>query len=243
MVILQPGAPATEEEAKPYVQLLGDYLGEKTGGSAFSASFFGELAPGVTYVQDKKPAYGFISYGVYKAHQKSWSLVPLAQLKFGGRTSGTYSIVVRKGRYQSLGELKGKRIAGGILFEPDLFYEVALAGKYSEGDFELIPTTRTMRVMRKVAKDKMDAIVLDQRAVKGLAKLKLPAELAPIHETAPVPNPIFVAFGGRAPGAEQEKVKAALLSLCTDPKGMKVCRNFDFDAFVAIDAKDLEPAK
>ena len=240
-VILQPGAPATEEEARPYVRLLLDYLDSKVGDGAFSGSFFGELEPGLAHINKTRPAYGFVSVGIYLKHGKGMRMTPLAQLVADGKREGPYFVMVREGRYSSLAELKGKQLAGSILFEPELFFGLGLGGKFKASDFELIPTTRTLRYLRKVAQDQLDAIVIDQRARQSLAKLKLKAELVPVQETAGMPHPLFVVFEGVAPEAERAKVQAAFVGLCHDATGKKVCENFDFDDFAEVTAKDLPP--
>jgi len=242
-VILQPGAPATEEEARPYLRLLFDYLDAKVGGGKFSGAFFGEVEPGLSYIKTTRPGYGFVSIGIYLKHGKAMRMTPLAQLVFDGKQEGPYHIMVRKARYGSLDELKGKQLAGAILFEPELFFGHGLEGKYSAKDFELIPTTRTLRYLRKVAKDKTDAIVLDQRAHQGLHKIKLKAELVAIHQTAAIPHPLFVAFEGLAPKTERARMQDALAGLCRDEAGKKVCQNFEFDDFAKVGAKDLPAAR
>jgi len=243
LVVLQPGAPATEEEAAPYVELLLDYLKTKLGGQSFSGSFFGELAPGLAHIAKVRPAYGFVSVGFYQAHGKAMGMVPLAQIVAGGKRARPYSVVVRKGAYASLEQLKGKKLAGGILFEPELFFDLGLGGAFKAKDFELIPTTRSLRYLRRVAKGRVDGMILDARAVDGLSKLKLPAELTVIHQTAPIPHPVFVAFDAVAPRAERDRMRAALLALCSDEAGKKVCENFDFGSFARVDAKDLPQPK
>jgi len=239
--ILLPGAPATAEEARPYVDLLLAYLKSKVGGADFNGAFYGELAPGLQHLETALPGYGFVSAGVFLVHGAKHKMRPLAQLVYDGERASPYAIVVREGRYQGLEQLKGRQLAGGILLEAELFFRIALGGTYAAEDFELIPTTRTLRFLRKVAKDKVDAIVLDRRAVEGLDRLKLPAKVAKLVDTQPVPHPLFVAFGDRAPAAEQAKVQAALVALCRDPEGKKVCDNFGFDDFVAVTDADLAP--
>ena len=166
-------------------------------------------------------------------------MTPLAQLVYDGKRGSPYHIIVRKGRYASLDALKGKQLAGSVLFEPALFFRQALGGRYSAQDFELIPTTRTLRYLRKVGKDKLDAMVLDHLAYKNIGKVRLKQEVVCIEQTTEVPHPLFVAFEGIAPKPERAQMQTALVGLCRDPAGKQVCENFEFDDFTRVNAKDL----
>ncbi|NOZ85992.1 MAG: phosphate/phosphite/phosphonate ABC transporter substrate-binding protein [Deltaproteobacteria bacterium] len=239
LAVLQPGAPATAEEAMPYLKSFCGYLQGKLGGKALDPVFISDPEKAAGYLSKHSPAYAMISIGIYLSNAKTYHMKPLAQIVVHDKKSSPYYIMAKKGTFTNLEDLKGKTLAGNIFFEPEIFFKLALKGRFKSGDFKIKSTTRTLRFIRKAARGKIDAVVINERAYDSLGDIKLPAELSVIAKTLPVPNPVFVGFENRDSVKDEAAMLKALLQLCDDEKGKKICKNFGFDRLDAVSAKDL----
>jgi len=229
LLFVQPGGPGSTEKARP---AMADFAAALALGP-IKATYFNRTAEALRHIEKTKPAFGIVSLDFYLAHRKALELVPLARARPGGRSTTTYTLLVRKSDTLRLDGLVGKRITGIHLSDPRFVSAVLLRGRYDAArQLKLIPARSALRAIRAVIRNKADVVLLDQDATLSLKQLpRYASQLVAIHTTAPLPSAPVVRIAGRGAGV---KLTDALLRLDKQPKGKTVLKTFKLAGFAAI---------
>jgi ABC-type amino acid transport substrate-binding protein len=132
-------------------------------------------------------------------------------------------------------------MAGSILDDTTFLSKVVFAGKLDAAThFDLKQTKRPLRAIRKVARGKLDAALVDDVQLQSLKGLPLFAKLSVIYESADVPNLGMVYVKGRAAAGDVKKFADALANMCQDSEGKKMCETFAVEGFEPIPAGALD---
>ncbi|MGY6275429.1 sterol transporter periplasmic substrate-binding protein BstB [Methylomonas sp. MgM2] len=193
-------------------------------------------------IAEKTPRFAITSLGLYLELRSQRNLVPIAQPKINGQTSERYRIMVQKGKYKNLDELKGKTLGGTPLAEPAFIGKIVLAGKYDPADFFVLKTSnQAIRALRSLDKGELDAVILNEQQFSGLGSLRLSSPLEVIFTSEEIPLMGVVADSTATTDAERERFGNALQALCTDSEGKKLCELFGIDSFSETDSATFEP--
>ena len=182
------------------------------------------------------------SLGFYLANRKSLGLMPLAILKTSSNGEERDTIVVKKGRYHSLAELKGKSLYGSSLFEdPAYINRVVFAGQLDPATyFDLKPTSRPLTAVRKLEKDEADAVLLNVVQYESLRRMPLFEKLDVVYTSAPRPALGLMMTDTSRTRAVRDNVLRAVVELCGTPKGQPVCQNLGIAGFEALPSGVLD---
>ncbi len=220
-LICHTGSVATAEDAQPYIDGFGSYLAKRLGWGegTWEVRFENKRKKGVGALREWTPAYATLSLGIFLEKEKSERLKPLVMARVNGRTNNKYYVLVQKGAVKSLDELAGKSLAGSVVDDPDFLSKVVFAGKLDAGKhFVLQQTARPLRAIRKVTKGKLDVV----------------------YESADIPNLGMVYVEGRASADDIRKFADALVQMCKDAEGKKMCESFAVEGFEHVPAGALD---
>lgn len=193
-------------------------------------------------MDEKKPKFAITSLGLYLELRSQYSLVPVVQPKIKGRTSERYRVMVRKDKYKSLDELKGKTLGGTVLEEPSFIGKIVFAGKYDPASFFILkPSNQAIRALRALDKGELDAVILNEQQFGALSSLHLQTPLEVVFMSEEVPLMGVVADSTKTTTEERARFGKALEEMCTDSEGKKLCDLFGVESFAAVDSAVFEP--
>lgn len=188
------------------------------------------------------PKFAITSLGLYLELRGQHHLLPVVQPKVKGHSSERYRVVVQKGKYKSLDELKGKSLGGTPLEEPLFIGKIVFAGKYDPATFfNLKASNQAIRALRSLDKGELDAVILNEQQFGALASLPMKTPLEAIYTSEEIPLMGLVANSTTTTAEERARFSKALQGMCSDAEGKKLCELFGVESFVNVDAAVFEP--
>jgi hypothetical protein len=181
------------------------------------------------------------SLGFYLSRRAQLDLIPLARLMLSSAVEDRYFLMVRKGRYSSLDQLKGKSVTGSVLADdPRFLSRLVFEGKLDVNDhFTLKPTSRPLSAVRKVSRDKVDAVLLNNMQHSSLKALPVADELEVLHRSPGLPPLGLMMVDTPKTRMHKETVVKAVSAMCDTEKGKPICTSFGFAGFAPLRPDDL----
>lgn len=193
-------------------------------------------------IAEKNPRFAITSLGLYLELRSQHNWLPVVQPKIKGHTSERYRVLVQKGKYRSLDELRGKTLGGTVLEEPDFIGRIVFAGKYDPASFFVLKTSnQAIRALRSLDKGELDAVILNEQQFAGLGSLQLTSVLETIFTSEEIPAMGVVANETSTTPEERARFSKALEGMCADTEGKKLCDLFGVESFVGVDASTFDP--
>lgn len=235
ILVCYPGGQVPEAEAGTamnamlqVIERLGDW---KQG--RFTSQFTTDASECRQLFSSLKPAFAIASPGLFLEQRDTHHLVPLVQPKMRGETVEQYRIMVQKGRFTTLNDLKGKSLGGTLLEEPAFLEKIVFDGKLDPASFfNLKPGRQAIRALRALDKGEVDAVILNGQQYAALTSLPLQNPLEAIHVSSGIPLMGMLADSQASTAEDRARLARSLESLCTDPEGKKLCDLFGIEAFV-----------
>jgi len=243
LVLCYPGGNVKTRDAEPsaksmieLVEKLGDW---KTG--TFATRFTSKTSECDAWMAENPP-FAFVSLGWWLAH-KDDGLMPLVQPKIKGSTDEIYRVMVRKGSYKSMDDLRGKRVTGTPLVESDFLMKVVFAGRYKASDFVLEPSRQALRALRDLNDREVDAVVVTAQQYQSMGALPFANVLEPVFTSQAIPLMGVVANEKTTTPDERRRFQKALTAFCGHKDGKQFCELFGIDGFVPANASTYDGAK
>ncbi len=243
LVLCYPGGNVKSRDAEPSAKAmveLVEQLGEFKAGT-FSSKFTSKTDQCDTWMA-QKPPFAIVSLGWWLAHRtEGW--IPLVQPKIKGSTDEVYRVMVRKGTFKSLDDLRGKTITGTPLAEPDFLLKVVFSGRFQATDFHLEPSNLALRALRNLNDRQVDAVVLTAQQFQSIGALPFADVLEPVFTSQPIPLMGVVAGEKTTTADERRQFQKALTMFCGHKDGKQFCELFGIDAFVPANASTYDGQK
>ncbi len=187
-----------------------------------------------------KPPYVITSTGLFLERRKKDKLQVLVQPVMDGSTDEVYRVLVKKGTASKLEDLKGKTLGGSLLTEREFLHRIVFEGKIDpEKFFHLKPSKRALRALRKLAKGKMDAVLVNQQQFKALKSLPFASDLDVVFESGRLPLVGLAASSARTAAKDRKKMVKALSELCSSEKGKEICEMFGLESFKPLSTQGI----
>ena len=187
------------------------------------------------FLKDKKTYFISADLGFFLTYRNKYHLKPMVWPKIKGKSTNKWYVIVRRGTYKDIKELKGKTLGGPLTNEPEFLRRVVFkCGINPEDFFVLKHSSHILHNLRRLAKGKLDAMILDNRQYDALSALPFAKDLVSIFTSDPMPVPSIFAVDKRATGKEFKQFTRALSGFCSDSKGKSFCSMFGIDAFVPV---------
>lgn len=210
--------------------------------NSFSSVFTTKMDACKKLMAENKPKFAITSLGLYLELRTQHNLVPVVQPKINGRTSERYRVMVQRGKYRSLDELKGKTLGGTVLEEEDFIGKIVFAGQYKPSSFfDLKKSNQAIRALRALDKGELDAVILNEQQFGGLASLHVETPLEAIFTSEEIPLIGMVANSVTTTTVERTRFGKALEEMCTDTEGNKLCELFGVGSFATINPAEFAP--
>jgi ABC-type amino acid transport substrate-binding protein len=244
IVVCYPGGAVNAKEANAAMNSMLRVI-ERVGqwqANSFNSLFTTKSDECRKQLAAKKPKFAITSLGLYLELRNQYSWVPVVQPRIKGRTSERYRVMVQKGKYKSLDELKGLTLGGTALEEPLFVGKVVFAGKYDpDSFFALKPSNQAIRALRSLDKGELDAVILNEQQFNALGALHLQTPLEAVFTSEEIPLMGVVANSATTSAEERARFSKALKEMCPDAEGKKLCDMFGVESFTSVDAAAFEP--
>jgi len=187
----------------------------------------------VDLLNDKTTHFISPTLGFFLQYRKSHHLIPIALPSIKGKSTDRWYVMVKKGTYKKIDELKGKVIGGPLTGDPKFLGRVVFQNKIDPGKFFVLkPSSRVLRALRKLDKGRLDAVILNRQQYNALPSLPFSKDMTPVFTSEPMPVPSILAIGARTNKKEISRFAKGLNGFCADSKGKIFCDLFGIDAFV-----------
>lgn len=244
IVVCYPGGPVNENDAKGAMDAMLRVV-ERVGqwqAKSLTSLFTSKVDQCKQLLADRNPSFAIVSLGQYLEQRTRHNLIPLVQPKIKGRSSERYRVVVQKGKFNSLADLKGRSLGGTVLQEPEFIGKIVFAGAYDPRSFfTLKPSTQAIRALRSLDKGELDAVMLNEQQFSGLASLALQNPLEAVFTSEEIPLMGMAADSKSSTAEDRARLTKALEGMCTDVEGKKLCDLFGVEAFAAVKPVVFEP--
>ena len=164
-------------------------------------------------------------------------LVPLATVKLQGNDKEQFYCIVKKGSYSSLADLKGKVLAGNVLYEDKKFINAMIFNKELDVSsyFILKPTPRPLSAVRKLTQGQYDAVLLNHIQYHSLEKLDLFKKISVVHRSPKMPALGLMMVQTDRNASVKDKIVKAVTRMCSQEDTKAACKNFGIDGFAALE--------
>lgn len=243
VVVCYPGGPVQAREANGAMESMlrvVERVGQFPPG-AYTSHFTAKVAECKKLLSEKKPAFAIASLGLYLELREQYHWMPLVQPKIQGRTSEIYRILIAKGKYKSLDELKGKTLGGTPLEEPLFLERIVFRGRVAPATFfEIKAARQALRALRQLAKGELDAVIVNEQQYHALGSLPFANQLEVLFSSDSIPLMGVVADERSTTAEERARFLKAISSMCSDAAGKKLCDLFGVEGFVGVDPADYQ---
>ncbi|MEZ0229647.1 MAG: PhnD/SsuA/transferrin family substrate-binding protein [Planctomycetota bacterium] len=227
MILVYPGKPGTQTQAKSVLEAFTDYVEAKAGWGkgALHATYYNEEAGALQALgADNPPAWGILSLAIYLKWKKAGKPIELvAQSELDKKPTMQFHLLVPKeSKIQNLGGLDGANVASSFLDDRQFATNIVFGGKVNAQksiaiiDTKSISTALTASARFKALKDgrRVDALVVDDEQLRGLEGKDDFKKMRLVWSSDPLPTPVVVRFG--TPNVTQQ---SKLLGVLTDMPG------------------------
>ena len=243
-VIIFPGGPDTQQEGTSMISQFISNLVKLTGlsKSQLRGKYFNNINLARTYIKTHRNSFIMGSLGFFLAHKSNMGLVPLATVNLGSSNKERYYLVVKKGRYGSLNQLKGKTLSGNVIFETKnyinniVFNDSIDVSKH----FLLKPTSRPLSAVRRLTRKRIDAVLLNKMQYESLKSLALFSKIEVIYKSNEVPALGLMMVNNSRTKSVKDKVLNAVTTMCNLADTKEVCKNFGLSGFLRVKPGELD---
>ena len=135
-------ASAATRYIKPFLRLMEKKAGWPEG--SVTGRYINGMAACKAYVRTHKPGFGLLSQGLYVANRKAWRLKVIGRVDMPRGAGKRLYLVVKKGAYRSLDQLKGKTLKSNHVAEKSFLSKVIFRGKLDAARFFRLRATSSL---------------------------------------------------------------------------------------------------
>ncbi len=238
------GGPDTGEEGEKIISQFMASLTKLTGmkKDSLQGKYFNDITEAKTCIKQNKNTYIMGSLGFYLANKKAMNLSPLAVVKIGGDDREQYNLIVKKGSYKSLKQLKGKILAGNVLYEDTKFINKIIFDNKIDitKHFQLKPSSRPLSAVRKLTSGQFDAVLLNNMQYNSLKNLDVFSKIDVIYQSSKMPALGLMMTNTKTNIAAKAKIVNAVTRMCNQADTKEACKNFGIDGFSKLEAETLK---
>jgi hypothetical protein len=227
VLVLKEHGIGSAAQAQPYVDKFVAIAAKQNGWSSAKAQFQTTRAAADTFVQAEKPHYGILSLAAFLGLKGKYNLDVIGQVAVA-RAGGQQYFLISKSAADLAG-CKGKRLATDHADDAKFVENVVFGGKLKLADFTLVPTTRPLQGIKKVAGGEAECALVDDAQLAELSHLEGAEGVRSVWSSDKLPPMAVVAFPS-APAAERTAFKASFGKLC-DGDAKAACAEVGIQSF------------
>jgi len=240
LVIVSPGGPSPKKVEKyigQFTGIIADRVG--IGEESVTGRYFTDRKEALDYLDKNRDSFIISSLGFYLSQRKSLNLIPLARIELSAGSTQHFYLVVKKGVFHNLDELKGKTISGSALYQdPRFLNRIVFDNRVDpSSDFILQPNPRTLSALRKLLKGKLDGVLLNGVQYESLKSLPFFKDIAVVYTSPVIPEVGLMMIDTPANRKLKDRLLTALISLSDSGEGTEAFKSFGMIGF-----RPMEPA-
>ena len=216
-------ASAATRYIKPFLRLMEKKAGWPEG--SVTGRYINGMAACKAYVRSHKPGFGLLSQGLYVANRRAWRLKVIGRVDMPRGAGNRLYLVVKKGAYTSLDQLKGKTLKSNHVAEKSFLSKVIFRGKVDAARFfRLRATSSPLMGFKSVHRGRADCTLVNDDELAILKRRREGKDLEVIYKSPRLPGTPVVAFKRNASKADIAALRKALPTICSG-EGKTVCQN------------------
>jgi hypothetical protein len=244
IVVCYPGGPVKDQEANnamgSMLRVL-ERVGQWSKGN-FDSIFTTKAEECKKLIHEKKPAFSIVSLGLFLELRDQEQLLPIVQPKIKGKSTEVYRLLIQKGKYKTLQDLKDKSVSGTPLEEPLFISRIVFKGALDPAAFfKMKPTRQALSALRSLDKGDLDAVLVTEQQYSALNGLPLARQMEVLFSSDSIPLMGVAASEKMTSPEDRRRFANALSNMCADEEGKKMCELFGVDSFSIVEAKTFEP--
>jgi ABC-type phosphate/phosphonate transport system substrate-binding protein len=235
MILVYPGKPGTQAQAKNVLDSFTDYLETHTGWPKgnLHATYFNDEAPAAqALAAEHPPSWGILSLGVYLKWKKAGKAITLvAQSELEKKPTMQFHLLVPKdSKITDFKSISGANVASCYLEDREFATNIVFGGKLDTAKEIAVIDTKTMSsaftacARFKPMKDgqRVDALLVDDEQLRGMEGKKEDFDkMRVVWSSDLFPTPPVVRFGAKD-AAQQEKLLTVLKGMPGNAPGRKL---------------------
>lgn len=225
LVICMPGSPGSTAGARVYMAPFFRRIESLAAwpASTINGSFYPSYTGCMSRIRSQRPGFAVLSLGVYLEQRKRFKMRVIGRVDILYGAGNRLYLVVKKGSYTSLAQLKGKRLTSDHLEETKFLNKVMFGGKIDVSThFKLKKVRFTTKGMRDVKRGRADATIINDEQLRIMKRRGYP--LVVLHKSPPLPGAPLVALGSYARSGDINKMKKVAGAMCSGAQGKSLCR-------------------
>jgi len=227
-LICIPGSPGTSAGAAAFMTPFFRRIESLAGwpASSTTGSYQPRYAGCMASIRSSRPGFAVMALGVYLQHRRDMHLKVIGQVDMFAGPGRRLHLVVRKGTFRTLAELKGKKLTSNHLVEKRFLNKIMFGGKIDVAQhFVLRQVSRTTKGMRDVARGRVDATIVNDDELRTMHHRSWGRKLTVIHKSPALPGAPLVAFGRNAKRADISALRRVIARMCSGAQGRKLCKS------------------
>jgi hypothetical protein len=238
------GGPDTGAEGENIINQFMGSLSKLSGmkQNSLQGKYFNNITDAKAYIQSNKNSYIMASLGFYLANRKMMNLAPLAVVKIGGSDKEQYFLIVKKGAYKKLSQLKGKILAGNILYEDKKFINTMIFDNKIDitKHFQVKPSSRVLSAVRKLTSGQYDAVLLNRMQYNSLQGLDIFSKVEVLVKSQEMPALGLMMINSPTNKSARSKIVTAVTKMCSQEDTKGACKNFGIEGFETLAPEILD---
>ncbi|HZU98530.1 MAG TPA: PhnD/SsuA/transferrin family substrate-binding protein [Planctomycetota bacterium] len=246
MILVYPGKPGTQEQAKPVLKSFTDYVETRAGwqSGALHATYYNNEPDALAVVNgDKPPQYAILSLSVYLKWKKAGKqMTILAQSELDKKPTMQFHLLVPKdSKIKDLESLKGASVASSFMEDRDFASKIIFGGAIDATKDISIIDTKSMTTMALPAcanfkplkkGGRVDALLVDDDLLEGMRGKEIFNKMRIAWSSQALPTPPVVTFQG-ANGPKAAALLGALRAMAANSPGREILKDLTATGFLA----------
>jgi len=223
--------------AQPYIDKFLRYVESTTGWPADSAkgSFQMTKDKAQAFVASDEPGIGIMDPPLYFEFRKAWKLQAILQVESKDLVSERLHIVVKDPAFNSLADLKGKRLWTTLADFPKYVSKIVLNDQAdAAAHFDLKKVGQALKGVRGVIRGDCEATILDDEQFAEAKKITGGQDLRAIVSSRQLPPIPVVVFGAALSAADKKTLVSTLTRMCGADKGREICEEMHIGRFTPV---------
>ena len=135
VLVCYPGGSVRTQDAESAMGSMLRVLEENGGWASgtMTSLFTSQIEDSEKFLSEQKPQFAITTLGTFLQYREKLNLIPLVQPRIQGSSLDKYRIVVRRGTFATVEELKGKTLAGLLVEEDCIPQSSCLPGECGSG--------------------------------------------------------------------------------------------------------------
>lgn len=236
-VVVRENGSGSAATAQRYVDTLLASIAKRNGWAGATGKYFTKRSKALTYIEQTKPSFGFMSFGAYLGLRKAQGLTPVAVADTGAVGGAQYFVITKN--HISVDDCKGKTLASNHTSDPRYVDAVISGEDFDLSDFTLVPTRRPVQTIKAVIDGEAECALVDDSQIMAMNKVEGGAVLRPVWSSVEMPAVVLVSFG-HAPAERVASFASSVESICEgegrepcDAAGIQAPRKVAKDVFAA----------